>query len=248
MNYRCFNEAVLARQGWRLMMNHHSYWRRFLKGTYFPNTSFLQASRGSHASWAWSNILHGRNLLVKGLRWQIHNGKGTDFWNDSWVPSLPNFRVPGQRTQGSEIVHVADVIDAERGTWNRQKLATEVAPEVVEAILKISLPLVDREDQLIWHFNPKGVLPCGFKSNSKPKDIVWKTKVQNKIRSFWWRACKNSLATLENLFKRKSAQSNTCPICESEIDSVEHMLFTCNWAKAIYLVWLQCPCLWGFGW
>lgn len=33
-DYRSFNEAMLARQGWRLLMNPHSYWGRFLKGIY----------------------------------------------------------------------------------------------------------------------------------------------------------------------------------------------------------------------
>lgn len=90
-NYRAFNEAMLARQGWSLFMNPQAIWGRFLKGIYFPNSSFLQASRGSHASWAWMSLLHGRNLLVKGPRWQIQNGKTTDLWGDPRVPSLPNF-------------------------------------------------------------------------------------------------------------------------------------------------------------
>ncbi|KAF7135399.1 hypothetical protein RHSIM_Rhsim08G0131400 [Rhododendron simsii] len=41
---------------------------------------------------------------------------------------------------------LADVIDMETGTWDSQKLAKEVTPEVVDAILKISLPLVDGKD------------------------------------------------------------------------------------------------------
>ncbi|KAH7857295.1 hypothetical protein Vadar_010977 [Vaccinium darrowii] len=64
------NEAMLARQGWRLLMNKEAYWARFFKGIYFPNTSFLNASRGGRASWAWLSLLHGRNLLFKGLQWQ----------------------------------------------------------------------------------------------------------------------------------------------------------------------------------
>lgn len=97
--------------------------------------------------------MHGRNLLTKGLRWQVQNGKETEFWNDPWIPSLPNFKVPCQKPPDSEIEYVADVINMETGTWDKQKLAKEVTPEVVDAILKISLPLVDRKDQLVWHFS-----------------------------------------------------------------------------------------------
>lgn len=62
-------------------------------------------------------------------------------------------------------------------------------------------------------------------------------KVPNKIKNFWWRACKNSLATKENLFKRKCAPTNLCPICDLEVETVEHMLFLCSWSKA---VWFGC--------
>ncbi|XP_058202998.1 uncharacterized protein LOC131317467 [Rhododendron vialii] len=40
-------------------------------GLYFPNCSFLEAKRGSRASWAWLSLLQRRDLLSKGLRWQI---------------------------------------------------------------------------------------------------------------------------------------------------------------------------------
>ncbi|KAF7141896.1 hypothetical protein RHSIM_Rhsim06G0102000 [Rhododendron simsii] len=64
-------------------------------------------------------------------------------------------------------------------------------PEVVEAILKIPLPLVDRQDQLVWHYNQKGVysVKSGYQvamqsnlslrnekpeSPFKPKEVMWK--------------------------------------------------------------------------
>lgn len=77
-NYRAFNEAMLACHGWRLIMNPQTFWASYLKGIYFPNSSFLQASRGSHASWAWLSLLHGRNLFPKGLRWLVKKGRSND--------------------------------------------------------------------------------------------------------------------------------------------------------------------------
>lgn len=49
--------------------------------------------------------------------------------------------------------------------------------------------------------------------------------------------CKNGLATKENLFCRRCAPSNVCPICNSEVESIEHLLFFCSWARA---VWFGC--------
>ncbi|KAF7151487.1 hypothetical protein RHSIM_Rhsim02G0110700 [Rhododendron simsii] len=156
-NYRAFNEAMLARQGWRLVMNPQSYWARVLKGIYFPNTSFMHAARGSRASWAWLSLLHGREILKKGMRWQIQNGKNTDFWGDAWIPSLPGFKISSTKPPSSTIEKVSDAIDPRRGTWDKQKLEGEVSQEDLEAIRNIPLPVRDREDQLVWHYNSDGI-------------------------------------------------------------------------------------------
>lgn len=76
-----------------------------------------------------------------------------------------------------------------------------------------------------------------FKLKKEMWKVLWKMRVPNKVRSFWWRTCNNILATKENLFKRKCARDNLCPICESEVESIEHLLFWCPWAES---VWFGC--------
>ncbi|KAI8536635.1 hypothetical protein RHMOL_Rhmol10G0272400 [Rhododendron molle] len=66
---------------------------------------------------------------------------------------------------------------------------------------------------------------------------IWKLKIPNKIKNFWWRVCRNGLATKENLFRRKCAQFNTCPICHLEVETIEHLLFFFPWTRA---VWFGC--------
>ncbi|PWA96037.1 hypothetical protein CTI12_AA042900 [Artemisia annua] len=75
-----FNTALLAKQGWRLLMNPTALWGKVLKGLYFPNCGFLVAKKGSHLSWLWSSVLHGRDLFLQGVRWQVGNvhGRCTD--------------------------------------------------------------------------------------------------------------------------------------------------------------------------
>lgn len=90
----------------------------FSKEFIFPShLNFLQVSRGSRASWAWLILLHGRNVLFKGLRWQVQDGKNIDFWNDAWIPTLPNFKIPMAKSVNSEINLVADIIDCS-GQWD----------------------------------------------------------------------------------------------------------------------------------
>ena len=55
LGLRCFvefNDALLAKQCWRLIMEPNSLWASVLKARYFPNCSFFYAKRGGRASWA----------------------------------------------------------------------------------------------------------------------------------------------------------------------------------------------------
>lgn len=49
--------------------------------------------------------------------------------------------------------------------------------------------------------------------------------------------CCNKLATKENLFRRRCASSQACPICSGALESIEHLLFHCAWTRA---VWFGC--------
>lgn len=69
-----FNQALLRKQAWRILQSPNSLLYKVLKSWYFPHVDFLNAPPGSKPSYGWSSILHGRNLLVKGTRWQLGEG------------------------------------------------------------------------------------------------------------------------------------------------------------------------------
>ena len=66
-DFPLFNKAMLGKQGCRLITRPDSLCARVLKGKYYPNSDFLSATRKRRCSATWRSILHGRDILARGL-------------------------------------------------------------------------------------------------------------------------------------------------------------------------------------
>jgi hypothetical protein len=86
---RAFNEALLAKQGWRGMTNPNSMVARVLKAKYYPHSDYLKAKQTHNPSFTWQSIQKVSWLLKKGYIWNIGDGKTINIWEDRWIH--PNF-------------------------------------------------------------------------------------------------------------------------------------------------------------
>ncbi|KAK6122599.1 hypothetical protein DH2020_043656 [Rehmannia glutinosa] len=87
-----FNQALLAKQAWRLMDNPSLLVSRVFGVKYFPDCSFLDAPLGRSPSYIWRSTTWGRDLLRSGLRWKVGNGRNIFIFEDSWLPRLNTFK------------------------------------------------------------------------------------------------------------------------------------------------------------
>ena len=63
---------------------------------------------------------------------------------------------------------------------------------------------------------------------------LWKLRALNKVKTFLWKACTNSLPTKCNLVHRKILSNSTCCLCLKEPESSLHATWEC---ELLRLVW-----------
>ena len=95
-----FNDALLAKQTWRLLHDEHSLFFRVFKPKFFPNCSIMQAKAPSNASYAWRSIIRGREVIRKGEQWRIGDGHSVRILGDKWIPEINNPKIISQILYG----------------------------------------------------------------------------------------------------------------------------------------------------
>ncbi|XP_062021040.1 uncharacterized protein LOC133737519 [Rosa rugosa] len=147
-NLQSFNDALLAKQAWRLIQDPSSLCARVLKQRYFPNTTLLHARKGGTPSWIWSSILIGRDLLHQGTVWNIGNGSSVNLWSDHWVPMPSPSPICADHIDSSSLV--SSLIDWNSKQWDTSRISTYLSADSVRRISAI--PLIDPQtlDKLIW--------------------------------------------------------------------------------------------------
>ena len=70
---RAFNQALLAKQAWGLLDRPDSLCACLLKARYYPSGQLLDTVFPGSGSEVWKGILHGLELIKKGVIWRVGN-------------------------------------------------------------------------------------------------------------------------------------------------------------------------------
>nr|POE73187.1 putative ribonuclease h protein [Quercus suber] len=128
--------------------------------------------------------------------------------------------------------------------WNSATLQQLFNPRDAELIHSIPLSTRPVEDVLIWPFTPTGsyTVKSGYRFLYKSQSLdnndyqpvdntlwkkIWGSQVQPKVRSFLWRALKNSIPTKLNLRRRTILADDWCDQCKGATEDVIHVLWSC---------------------
>lgn len=236
------------------MSNPNSLVARVLKSKYFANGDFLHSSLGTRPSYAWRSILHGRDLLCKGLVRDIGNGESSNVWSVNWIiDPLP--RPPNYRTDSviDLTLKISDLLLPHSSSWDVTRLRQAFTDHDTEIILRLN-PKLSQEDGYKWGFTKDGVYTSrsGYKLlDSLPDEngelqpalpplekklwcSLWKIKAPAKIKHFLWKALAGAVAVMDRLRSRGIQVDPTCRVCNRERETICHLLFMCPMAKDVW--------------
>ena len=86
-------QAMLAKQGWRLLSNPNSLVAQIYKARYYPHGDVFKAKLRSSPSYTWRSIFNGLEVVKIGTRWRVGNCERILIWEDKWLPTPTTYKV-----------------------------------------------------------------------------------------------------------------------------------------------------------
>lgn len=81
-----FNQALIAKQCWKLLHQSYSWTTQVLKARYNQNRSFWKLRVGKNPSYLWMFLFWGHEVLDNGCIWQVDDESKLWIFEDIWLP------------------------------------------------------------------------------------------------------------------------------------------------------------------
>ncbi|KAL0368487.1 UNVERIFIED_CONTAM: putative mitochondrial protein [Sesamum calycinum] len=166
------NEALLAKQAWRVAMNPDSLMHLVLQQKYFPNSSFYNANFGTASSYTWRSLVWSRDILhyKTCLRWKVGDGQSLTI-KGMPLPKPHSFQLIFQPRTLTGDAKVAELING--NGWDEGLIISEFDPCDASCILSIKLPKSNARDVLVWHYEKSGKFSV---RGAYSLAVIWRTK------------------------------------------------------------------------
>ncbi|KAK9041573.1 hypothetical protein V6N11_016668 [Hibiscus sabdariffa] len=186
------------------------------------------------------------------MGWRIGSGQRINIWSDPWLPGPHGGLIRGQSINHNYTL-VSDLIDHQTATWKVDVLLNLFESDLVEQVCSIPLSRTDLDDEIVWRYDGSGLynVKSGYKllqeerqsdsgmyaaaplSISRFFSSMWGVSLPAKVKINMWRVMNNFLPTYANLPARRLNVNNCCPLCGSEVENIQHIMWECVFVKEL---------------
>lgn len=224
------------------MFSSSDQWAKLLRARVFKKNGVVSY----HIS---SSIWPGLKSLLSTVQhhssWQIGNGLNINFWTDCWLekPVTDILNIPAE-LHGNLKTKVSHFL--RNGSCQIPNSLLQHFLVLCNDWLNITVPNDPVPDKRVWSYSSSGQLSLkdaymflflAGNSLSCFKSI-WKSCIPPSKSMLLWRLMHNKVATDENLRIRGCTVVSICSLCNTAVESSQHLFFDCAFATDLELVGL----------
>lgn len=212
-NLHGFNIALLGKHVWNFLQNPNALISRVFKERYFPNCHVLQAQKGDGNSFLWGGIWQAKEILKRGFKWVLGDGRSINIFADQWLRGKANFRVEDQPVNRTRSDKVCEYFRPNTKEWDVTRVQQAFHETDVQHILQTRIPQNNSRDRVAWMdtstsiYTAKSGYQFWYSSNHDRRETeletgwkkLWKLQIPHKVKYFLWRLCKNNIPTRQLL-------------------------------------------------
>lgn len=247
IDMRKVNKASAMKAGWRLCTRRDDMWVQVVRSKYRCRNDLIPRIQGNRpGSNFWQGICKSWNEVQSNLVWRVGDGNRAKFWCDHWIPEINNLQSHATRVVSlSDMTKTVKDYVKQDGNWDFQSLNLMLPSHIMAKIRAMKPPEEGHEeDKLAWDdcSDSSFTMAAAYRSISCDQSQethpifqqVWRWGVPERIRIFLWKIVKGALLTNEQHFHRGMGHNPLCPRCGMTIESVDHVLKSCNFAKEVW--------------
>ncbi|XP_074298400.1 uncharacterized protein LOC141629271 [Silene latifolia] len=259
-----FNQALLAKIGWRMITHPDSILSKSIGAKYglkWRDGDLLYKDGMSNSSWGWKDIVWGLQLIKPLLAWNFSPLSNLGVWNTKWVHGMvPKPRCVELLIDSPNLcnLRIKDLICNSNG-WDHRLVSMSFDETSVHDILAIPIRCSEGSDNFYWSASSSGnysvkigyhiALQNSWNTSATPKDrsrvpvacmsvfqkILWNLPGPKSWIILIWKLLTESLPTGEGFLRRGFDGPFSCVLCDSqETESPDHLFRDCSFANRVW--------------
>ncbi|KAH9614555.1 hypothetical protein KSS87_007820 [Heliosperma pusillum] len=240
------SQAFLLKAHWRIISYPTGILHKFIGPKYKKDLPIpLSKSKVSNPSYCWTGICRAVATASDGYVWKLGNGKSISCCTDYWI----NGKAPKLRSSMESHAFSFPALTLPDGNWNPFAVFRFFDPCCAKEILASEPPNPVSDDFLYWKYTEDGVytLKSGYcrllngslsnlnsRMDSFPWKIAWSQHISAKFPIFVWRLIREILPCLSSLSRRGFSIRDTCVLCHSHPETLEHLFRLCPISQHVW--------------